>query len=141
MAASVGPTLDATAGENTWRSSMGRKARPAVSTMPTSKAPTKAPRIEPMPPMTIQTSTRIRISSPMPTCTEVIGPSSAPATAASMAPSANTPRNNSGTRTPISVAICRLDAPARTSTPARVRVTNQYRPSAAATPKAMIMRR
>ena len=43
MAASVGPTLDATAGENTWRSSMGRKARPAVSTMPTSKAPTKAP--------------------------------------------------------------------------------------------------
>ena len=140
MAASVGPTLDATAGENTWRSSMGRKARPAVSTMPTSKAPTKAPRIEPMPPMTIQTSTRIRISSPMPTCTEVIGPSSAPATAASMAPSANTPRNSSGTRTPISVAICRLDAPARTST-GGVRVTNQYRPSAAATPKAMIMRR
>src|SRR5260370_805482 len=43
IAASVGPTLDATAGENTWRSSMGKKARPAVSTMPTSRAPTRAP--------------------------------------------------------------------------------------------------
>ncbi|MNV60127.1 hypothetical protein D3C71_1525810 [compost metagenome] len=141
MAASVGPTLEATAGEKTWRSSMGRKARPAVSTMPTSKAPTKAPRIEPMPPMTMHTSTRIRISSPMPTCTEVIGPSSAPATAASMAPSTNTPRNSRGTRTPIKVAIWRLEAPARTSTPARVRVTNQYRPAAAATPNTMIIRR
>ncbi len=77
----------------------------------------------------------------MPTCTEVIGPSRAPATAASMAPSANTPRNSIGTRTPISVAIWRLDAPARTRTPARVRVTNQYSPAAAATPNTMIMRR
>src|SRR5260370_1167179 len=111
IAASVGPTLDATAGENTWRSSMGKKARPAVSTMPTSRAPTRAPRMEPMPPMTMHTSTRIRMSSPMPTCTEVMGPSSAPATAASMAPSVNTPRNSSGTRTPISVAIWRLEAP------------------------------
>ncbi|MNI70752.1 hypothetical protein D3C73_1265820 [compost metagenome] len=81
------------------------------------------------------------MSSPMPNCTAVIGPSSAPATAASIAPSTNTPRNNSGTRTPISVAICRLDAPARTSTPARVRVTNQYRPAAAATPNTMIIKR
>ncbi|KAG1239265.1 hypothetical protein G6F68_018675 [Rhizopus microsporus] len=77
----------------------------------------------------------------MPTCTDVIGPSRAPATAASMAPSTKTPRNNSGTRTPISVAIWRLEAPARTSTPARVRVTNQYSPAAAATPNTMIIRR
>src|SRR5256885_3780630 len=95
IAASVGPTLDATAGENTWRSSMGKKARPAVSTMPTSRAPTRAPRMEPMPPMTMHTSTRIRMSSPMPTCTEVMGPSSAPATAASMADRKSTRLNSS----------------------------------------------
>ena len=74
----------------------------------------------------------------MPTCTEVIGPSSAPATAASMAPSANTPRNSSAH------AHQRGHLPvgrAGAQHPARVRVTNQYRPSAAATPKAMIMRR
>ncbi|CFV98624.1 Uncharacterised protein [Bordetella pertussis] len=77
----------------------------------------------------------------MPICTAVTGPSNAPATAASIAPSTNTPRNSKGTRTPIRVAIWRLEAPARTSTPARVRVTNQYRPAAAASPNTMIISR
>ncbi|CFP69174.1 Uncharacterised protein [Bordetella pertussis] len=34
-----------------------------------------------------------------------------------------------------------MEAPARTSTPARVRVTNQYRPAAAASPNTMIISR
>src|SRR5690606_17811117 len=73
--------------------------------------------------------------------TAVMGPNNAPATAASIAPMVKTPKNNNGTRTPINVAIWRLEAPARTNTPARVRVTNQYRPMAAATPQTMIINR
>ena len=37
--------------------------------MPTTLAPTIAPRMEPMPPMTMTTKTWIRIASPMPGCT------------------------------------------------------------------------
>ena len=37
--------------------------------MPTTTAPTSAPRIEPMPPMTMTTNTWIRICSPIPGCT------------------------------------------------------------------------
>jgi hypothetical protein len=61
-----------------------------VSTAPTSSAPTNAPRIEPIPPITITTKARIRMFSPMPTCTARIGPSMAPASAHRAAPSANT---------------------------------------------------
>ena len=39
------------------------------------------------------------------------------------------------------LAVFPLVAPARTSTPARVRVTNQYSPTAEATPNTMIIRR
>ena len=58
-------TIDSIIEKNIFNN-VGKKARPAVSTKPTSSAPTKAPRIEPMPPITIHTSTRIRICSPMP---------------------------------------------------------------------------
>jgi hypothetical protein len=53
-------------------------------------APKKAPRIEPMPPVTITTSVRMRMGSPMPGCTETMGPAMRPARPASAAPSAKT---------------------------------------------------
>ena len=52
-----------------------------VSTSPTRSAPTNAPRIEPMPSITITTKARMRMFSPMPTCTARSGPSIAPASA------------------------------------------------------------
>ena len=67
--ARAGPAASAAGGEMKWPSRGLRNARPMVSTMPTTSAPTSAPRIEPMPPMTITTSTWMRISSPMPGCT------------------------------------------------------------------------
>src|SRR5690606_41673828 len=45
--ASAGPRSAATEGGSTARKAGGRKARPAVSTNPTSSAATKAPRTEP----------------------------------------------------------------------------------------------
>ena len=56
MLATAGPMSAARLGESTSRSSGGSKARPAVSTSPTSKLAINAPRTEPMPPMTITTS-------------------------------------------------------------------------------------
>ena len=52
--------------------------------------------------------------SPIPTSTASTGPSSAPASAASAAPSANTALNSRATGTPITAAISRRLAPART---------------------------
>ena len=68
----------------------GSSTRPSVSVSPTRSAPTKAPLIEPMPPMTMTTKARISTGSPMPTCTDWIAPTSAPASPASAAPSAKT---------------------------------------------------
>ena len=99
------------------------KARPKVSTKPTSTEPISAPRIEPMPPMTMTTKARMRMLSPMPTCTAKIGPSMAPATAHSAAPKPNTSVNSSLMLTPMAVAISRFEAPARTSMPMRVLAT------------------
>ena len=45
----------------------GSRTRPNVSTMPTSKDAMNAPRTEPMPPITVTTSDRMRIGSPIPT--------------------------------------------------------------------------
>ena len=78
-----------------------------------------------MPPITITTSAGIRIASPMPICTALIGAISAPASAASAAPSANTKANTPPTRTPMCSAICRFEAPARTSMPTRVLFTSR----------------
>ena len=69
---------------------VGAKERPSVSTRPTSSAATKAPRIEPMPPITMTTKARISTLSPMPGSTERIGATIAPAKPASMAPKPNT---------------------------------------------------
>ena len=58
---------------STLRSRSGRKARPSVSIMPTRIAARNAPRIEPMPPITMMTKARIRMFSPIPICTVRIG--------------------------------------------------------------------
>ena len=60
----------------------------------------------------------------MPTCTASSGPSSAPATAHSAAPIAKTKVNSRRVSTPMTSAISRSEAPARTHMPARVRVTS-----------------
>ena len=99
--------------------------RPSVSMTPTSTAATKAPRIEPMPPMTITTKARIRIWSPMPGSTDRIGATIAPAKPASMAPKPNTIMNSRLMSTPSAETIGALVAPARTSMPTRVAVTNR----------------
>src|SRR4030095_6043483 len=64
--ASAGPALLAADGPIIVLSIGLRKARPSVSTMPTTTAPTSAPRIEPVPPITMTTNTWMRISSPRP---------------------------------------------------------------------------
>ena len=56
----------------------GSKKRPNVSVTPTNKAPTKAPLIEPIPPMIITTNANIRTGSPIPTSTDCIAPINAP---------------------------------------------------------------
>ncbi len=55
------------------RTSSAAGTRPSVSVSPTSSAPTSAPLIEPIPPMTMTTKARISTGSPMPTCTDWIG--------------------------------------------------------------------
>src|SRR5262249_34652225 len=63
---SAGPALSGAEGPSTVLSIGCRNARPSVSTIPTMTAPTSAPRIDPMPPITMTTKTWIRISSPIP---------------------------------------------------------------------------
>ncbi len=63
--------------------------------------------------------------SPMPTSTASSGPSRAPATAASIAPSTKITANSRSTRTPMTAAISRSLLPARTSMPVRVRATSR----------------
>ena len=69
---------------------IGISTRLNVSKMPTISAPTSAPRTEPRPPITTTTSVGIRIGSPAPGSTDSSGPIMMPASAASMALSANT---------------------------------------------------
>lgn len=80
----------AVAGENTAPSSCGRKARPRLSTMPTSSAPASAPRTEPTPPITMTTKVVIRMRSPMPISTASSGAAITPARPHSSAPRPNT---------------------------------------------------
>src|SRR3569833_1528630 len=75
MEDSAGAAVEAAAPLKTCRSRLGRKARPSVSIMPTKIAARNAPRIEPMPPITMMTKARMRMFSPMPICTVRIGAS------------------------------------------------------------------
>ena len=81
------------------------------------------------------------MDSSMPTCTAMMGPISAPASAASAAPSRKMPLNTRLTRTPISSAIHRSDAPARTSMPTRLWLTSRYNSPATNTPAPSTTRR
>ncbi len=90
MEASADPTPVARDGSITVPKAAGSRNLPSVSVMPTRSAPTSAPRIEPMPPITITTKARISTGSPIPTCTDWSVPTSAPASPASAAPSAKT---------------------------------------------------
>jgi len=119
-----GPAVEAAAGLNTIRSKSGKNARPSVSIKPTKIAATIAPRIEPMPPMTVMTKARIRMFSPIPICTVRIGACISPARPASAAPSPNTSVYSSLMFTPSAPTISRLLAPARINIPMRVRMTS-----------------
>ena len=90
MDASDAPADCAVAGSVNSLNSSGRKMPPSVLVSPTSSAPTNAPLIDPMPPMTMTTKARISTGSPMPTCTDWMVPTSAPASPARAAPNAKT---------------------------------------------------
>ena len=96
----MGPTELAVAGSLTALSSRVSSTRPTVSIMPTSSEPTSAPRIEPMPPITITSKAGMRMLSPMPTLTASSGPSNAPASAQARAERAKTKVNRGWMRTP-----------------------------------------
>ena len=65
---------------------------PKVSTKPTSSEATRAPVIEPMPPMTTTTKQTMRTLPPMPGYTDDSGAAIMPASAASATPPAKTMR-------------------------------------------------
>ena len=98
--------------------------RPSVSTRPMSRAARKAPRIEPMPPMTMTTKARMRMVSPIPGSTDRMGAIMMPAKPASIAPKPNTIKNRRRMSTPRADTIAALVAPARTSMPIRVWATS-----------------
>src|SRR5438270_85441 len=98
--ATAGPAALASCGGRKTPKKSGRKARPLVSTTPTRSEPTNAPRIEPMPPMTITTKARMRMFSPMPTCTARIGPSIEPAKARHLEERADDRRGDERERQP-----------------------------------------
>ena len=93
-----------------------------------------APRMEPMPPMTMTTKVRMRMDSPMPDSTARMGPALTPARPASSAPSPKTRVYRSLMFTPRAPIISRLNAPARMRMPKRVRVNSRYRNTATSAP-------
>ncbi len=95
-----------------------------MSTRPIRSAETNAPRIEPMPPMTITTKARMRIWSPMPGSTERIGATMMPAKPASIAPKPKTSMKSRRMSTPSAETMPGCVEPARTSMPARVWLTS-----------------
>jgi hypothetical protein len=68
----------------------GKPSEPNERIRPISSAPISAPRIEPMPPITVTMKDSISTENPMPGVSERTGAASAPARPASMPPSANT---------------------------------------------------
>src|SRR5262245_28239406 len=69
----------------------GKPSEPKERINPIKSAPTSAPRIEPMPPITVTIKDSISTENPMPGVSERTGAASAPANPASPPPSANTP--------------------------------------------------
>ena len=82
----AGAAVSATSLEKKSPNISGRKERPTVSIKPTNKAATKAPLMDPTPPITITTKVMIKIPSPIPISTVMIGPAIKPAKPASAAP-------------------------------------------------------
>ncbi|MNU02096.1 hypothetical protein D3C72_2457020 [compost metagenome] len=70
----------------------GNSTWPKVSANPTSIAARKAPRIDPMPPITTTTKQMMSTPLPMPGYTDDTGAAIMPASAASATPAANTSR-------------------------------------------------
>src|SRR5205823_864597 len=99
----------------------GSSTLPNVSESPTSRAPRKAPLIEPMPPITTTTNERTSTPSPMPGYTVVSGAASIPASAASAVLALNNTEKSLRTSMPRASTISAFDAPARTRMPKRVR--------------------
>ena len=94
-----------------------------------------------MPPTTMTTKVVMSTCSPMPICTERIGPTSTPASPASRAPSPKTSVKSPAIFTPSAATISRLSEPARISMPSFVRAMTYQSPSATSTPTPMTARR
>ena len=85
----AGPAVSATSEDVKLSMSAGSVDRPTTSNTPTKMDATKAPRIDPMPPITMTTKARISMSSPMPDSTEISGAAISPAKPAKKAPMPN----------------------------------------------------
>jgi hypothetical protein len=68
----------------------GKPSEPNERIKPIKSAPIRAPRIEPMPPITVTMKDSMRTENPIPGVNDRTGAASAPANPASMPPSANT---------------------------------------------------
>ena len=85
----AGPAVSATSEDINFSISAGSVDRPTISNTPTKMDATKAPRIDPMPPITMTTKARISMSSPMPDSTDMRGAAIKPANPAKNAPMPN----------------------------------------------------
>src|ERR1700682_1833950 len=110
----------------------GKPSDPKERIMPISRAPINAPRIEPMPPITVTMKDSISTENPMPGVSERTGAASAPASPASMPPSANTPPWMRPVLMPSADTMPGLCAAARFTLPSRVRASPSPRITAIA---------
>ena len=138
MDANAGPAVSAMSDGAIFNKRSGKKDRPTTSNTPTRIDATSAPRIEPMPPITMTTNARISISSPMPDSTERIGPAIRPARPARKAPMPKMIVYKRRMLTPNARIIGPLLAPARISIPVLVLEINIYRIAATSKPTAII---
>lgn len=121
----AGPTVSATSEDVKLSMSAGSVDRPTTSNTPTKMDATKAPRIDPIPPMTITTKAKINMSSPMPDSTEMRGAAIRPASPAKNAPMPKIIVYSKRILTPKARTMGPLLAPARMSIPVRVLEMNK----------------
>ena len=99
----------------------GKMRMPNALSSETMIAATKAPKVEPRPPMTTTTNTSTMMRKSMPWLTASRGNCNAPPSAARKTPSAKTPVNSHFWLTPSAATISRSCVAARTRTPKRLR--------------------
>ena len=139
MEARAGPAVSAISDDTTFKSKSGKNDLPTTSNTPTSIEAISAPRIEPIPPITMTTNAMISISSPIPDSTERIGPAISPAKPARNDPMPNMIVYKSRIFTPKARIIGPLLAPARINIPVRVLEMKKKRNKATNSPTPIII--